>query len=152
MAKLVKCRNCEYQVARTANNCVRCHIKNPGLTTTDHFINTLCFAALLLGLMLLYKISFNDQLIQIADVEAAGFEKQYQRQTLIENAEGGWVGQWKSERIELYQFTDTVAVDLEFFSKRAAPDNVNGWNDACIHKNIILLSEGHNACQTLKQL
>ena len=112
MAKLVKCRNCEYQVARTANNCVQCHTKNPGLTTTDHFINTLCFAALLLGLMLLYKISFNDQLIQIADVEAAGFEKQYQRQTLIENAEGGWVGQWKSERIELYQFTDTVAVDL----------------------------------------
>jgi len=52
MAKLVKCRNCEYQVARTANNCVQCHTKNPGLTTTDHFINTLCFAALLLGLML----------------------------------------------------------------------------------------------------
>lgn len=152
MAKLVKCRNCEYQVARTAKNCVQCRAKNPGLTSTDHLINTTCIAAFLIAIMLLYKISFNEQLIQISDVEAAGFEKQYQRQTLIQNAKDGWVGQWKSERIELYQFADTIAVDLEFFSKHAAPDNIFGWNDACIHKNIILLSEGRNACQKLKQL
>lgn len=152
MAKLVKCKNCEYQVARTARNCVQCHTKNPGLNTTDRFLNSMFFITLLVALMLLYKISFNEQLIHISDVEAAGFEKQYQRHTLIENAENGWVGQWKSERIELYQFADTLAVDLDFFSKHAAPDNVFGWNDACIHKNIILLSEGRNACQTLKQL
>lgn len=152
MAKLVKCKTCEYQVARTAKSCVHCYTKNPGLTSTDHLINILCISTLLIAIMLLYKISFNEQLIQIADVEAAGFEKQYQRHNLLQNAENGWVGQWKNERIELYQFADTTAVDLEFFSKRAAPDNMFGWNDACIHKNIILLSEGHHACEKLKQL
>jgi hypothetical protein len=152
MAKLVKCKTCEYQVARTAKTCVQCYTRNPGLTAADHLINCMCIVTFVVAIMLLYKITFNEQLIRITDVEAAGFEKHYQRQTLIQNAEAGWVGQWQSEHIELYQFADTTAVDLEFFSKHAAPDNVFGWNDACIHKNIILLSEGRNACQILKQL
>lgn len=152
MAKLVKCKSCEYQVARTAKSCVQCYTKNPGQTVTDSLIHCISIVTFIVAMMLLYKISFSDQLIQIADVEAAGFEKHYKRQTLIDNAQAGWVGRWKSEHIELYQFADIRAVDLEFFSKHAAPDNVFGWNDACIHKNIILLSEGRNACQILKQL
>lgn len=152
MTKLVKCKTCEYQVARTAKSCVQCYTKNPGLTSTDYFINMLCVSSLLITIMLLYKITSSEQLIQIADVEAAGFEKQYQRHNLLQKAENGWVGHWKNERIELYQFEDTTAVDLEFFTKQAAPDNAFGWNDACIHKNIILLSEGQNACEKLKQL
>lgn len=152
MAKLVKCKTCEYQVARTAKSCVQCYTKNPGLTAADHLIHGISVVTLLVAIMLLYKISFNEELIQIADVEAAGFEKHYQRHTLIHNAQDGWVGRWNSEYIELYQFANISAVDLEFFSKHAAPDNVFGWTDACIHKNIILLSEGRNACQILKQL
>ncbi|HAO23525.1 MULTISPECIES: hypothetical protein [unclassified Methylophaga] len=152
MARLVKCKVCEYQVARKARTCVQCHARNPGLTATDYLIYCMFIVIIIAGIMLSYKITFNDQLIRIKDVEAAGFEKQYQRQTLIQNAEVGWVGEWYSERIEVYQFADTTAVDLEFFSKHAAPDNVFGWNDACIHKNIILLSEGRHACQILKQL
>lgn len=152
MAKLVKCKTCEYQVTQTAKSCVQCYTKNPGLTSTDHLIHCISIVTFTVAMMLLYKISFNEHLIQIADVEAAGFEKHYQRQTLINNAADGWVGSWNSEHIELYQFANIRAVDLEFFSKHAAPDNVFGWTDACIHKNIILLSEGRNACQILKQL
>tara|TARA_R100001591_G_scaffold19480_7_gene26557 strand:+ start:149576 stop:149830 length:255 start_codon:yes stop_codon:yes gene_type:complete len=76
------------------------------------------------GIMLSYKITFNDQLIRIKDVEAAGFEKQYQRQTLIQNAEVGWVGEWHSERIEVYQFANIRAVDLGvvYLSRRLCCD------------------------------
>lgn len=152
MAKLVKCKTCEYQVAQSAKTCLQCHTKNPGITATHKLINFLFISTIVVAMMLLYKISFEEPLLTISDVEAAGFDKRYKRNTLIDNAENGWVGEWQSERIELYQFANSTAVDLEFFSKHAAPDNVFGWSDACIHKNIILLSEGRNACQILKQL
>ena len=97
-------------MARTAKNCVHCYTKNPGLTSTDHLINILCISTLLIAIMLLYKISFNEQLIQIADVEAAGFEKQYQRHNLLQNAENGWVGQWKNERIELESYVVNLKI------------------------------------------
>jgi hypothetical protein len=152
MAKLVKCKTCEYQVARTAKTCLQCYTKNPGLTVTDNLLHCVSVVIFLVAMILLYRINTNEHLLQIADVEAAGFEKHYPRQTLIHNAQDGWVGRWNSEHIELYQFANTRTVDLEFFSKHAAPDNVFGWTDACIHKNIILLSDGRNACQILKQL
>jgi hypothetical protein len=152
MAKLVKCKRCEYPVAKTAKTCLQCYSKNPGITTAHYLINVIFIISIVAALMVLYKISYEEPLISLSDVEAAGFDKRYQRHTLIDNAKIGWVGEWQSERIELYQFADTIAVDLEFFSKHAAPDNVFGWSDACIHKNIIVLSEGRSACQILKKL
>lgn len=152
MAKLVKCKTCEHQVARSARSCVQCATRNPGKTATDYLVNCLCMVTMVMSLMLLYKITFNEDLLKISDVEAAGFQKHYPHRTLIQNAEVGWVGEWQKERIELYQFSDTTAVDLEFFSKRADPTNSHRWSDACIHKNIILLSDGRHACEILKQL
>ncbi|WP_057787656.1 hypothetical protein [Alishewanella sp. WH16-1] len=90
--------------------------------------------------------------LSIDDAKAAGFEKDQQKIFQIVGANDGWSGEWAGDRVELYLFSDQDSVNREAFQASVQPNNISGWVEMCVEKNLLMLSKGENACRELNRL
>ena len=73
--------------------------------------------------------SQNDADLTFAELEAAGFED-----------------------VEVYTFDDPDLENAPFYESIKTEDPGSTWADKCVHKNVILLSKGYQACDRLYEL
>lgn len=106
---------------------------------------------LVIGTLILFGCSQHHPKITIEDVEKIGFEKGDQQLYQLVNAEDGWGGVFKGETVELYQFSSTKTVNAEYFLP-IKNDNISGWQDGCVVRNLLLISKGKLACPELRKL
>ena len=94
----------------------------------------------------------NRNQLTFAELEAAGFEKYQQQFFQLVGATNAWSGTWGNEEVEIYTFDDPDLENSPFYQdvKTGGPDAK--WADKCVHKNVILLSKGHQACDQLTAL
>lgn len=90
--------------------------------------------------------------LSIADAEAAGFEKDQQKIFQMVGANDGWSGEWAGDRVELYAFSDQGSVNHKAFQASVQPNNISGWVEMCVGRNLLMLSKGENACRELEKL
>lgn len=90
--------------------------------------------------------------LSINDAEAAGFEKDQQQIFQMVGANDGWSGEWAGDRVELYAFSDYGSVNHEAFEASVQPNNISGWVEVCVGRNLLMLSKGENACRELERL
>lgn len=92
------------------------------------------------------------KVISISDAETAGFQKDKQKIFQMIGAKDGWGGKWADESVEIYEYENADLVNPDVFKSAVAKNNISGWLELCVHKNIIMLSKGNSACAALKKL
>lgn len=106
-------------------------------------------ALVLVVLMALFGCGQAAENFSIDDAEAAGFEKDQQQIFQMVGANDGWSGEWAGDRVELYEFNDQDSVNNEVFEASIQPNNVSGWVEMCVVRNLLMLSKGEYACREL---
>jgi hypothetical protein len=91
--------------------------------------------------------SQNDADLTFAELEAAGFEKHQQQYFQLVGAT-----RWANEDVEVYTFDDPDLENAPFYESIKTEDPGSTWADKCVHKNVILLSKGYQACDRLYEL
>lgn len=90
--------------------------------------------------------------LTFAELEAAGFEKHQQQYFQLVGATNAWSGRWANEDVEVYTFDDPDLESAPFYESIKTEDPGSTWADKCVHKNVILLSKGYQACDRLYEL
>lgn len=103
-------------------------------------------------LLPLFGCSQDAENLSIAAAEAAGFDKDKQQIFQMVGANDGWSGEWAGDRVELYEFNDPGSVNREAFEASVQPDNISGWVEMCVVKNMLMLTKGESACRELEVL
>ena len=106
----------------------------------------------LVALLALFGCGQAAENLSIDDAEVAGFEKGEQQIFQMVGANDGWSGEWGGDRVELYEFSDHGSVNHEAFEASVQPNNISGWVEICVVRNLLMLSKGENACRELERL
>lgn len=107
---------------------------------------------ILVALLALFGCGQAAENLSIDDAEGAGFEKDQQQIFQMVGANDGWSGEWAGDRVELYQFSDHGSVNHETFQASVQPNNISGWVEMCVVRNLLMLSKGESACRELERL
>lgn len=92
------------------------------------------------------------KVLSISDAEAAGFQKDNQKLFQMIGAIDGWGGEWANESVEIYEYKSADSVNTDLFGPAIAKNNISGWTELCVHKNLIMLTKGPTACGLLKSI
>lgn len=90
--------------------------------------------------------------LDIDQVVKVGFEKHRHLNYRAIGAIDGWEGKWCDEKVELYQYTRADNINLDIFEAEALDQHGTDWFEACQYKNVIMLSNGNQACKALMAL
>lgn len=106
------------------------------------------------GLTALLAGCSSESPLTLADLETNGFQKDQQQLYQMVNAIDGWSGYWASDRVEVYLYENDASATEEIagFASSIQEGNMSGWMEFCQHQNVLLLSKGENACESLKGL
>ncbi|MCB2426165.1 hypothetical protein [Methylophaga pinxianii] len=96
--------------------------------------------------------SSNSTDLTFAELEAAGFKKEQQQYFQLVGATNAWSGRWANEDIEIYTFDDPDLENAPFYKSIKVNTNDSRWADKCVHRNVVLLSNGEQACKRLYKL
>lgn len=94
--------------------------------------------------------------LSIQDAEAAGFIKATHKFPACRfvDAQDGWTGTWVGESVLLYVYEDSKSAEEAtiYFASEVGPDSEYGWVELCVIHNLLMLSDGDNACRELEKL
>lgn len=109
---------------------------------------------IMFGLTALLAGCSSESPLTLVDLEANGFQKDQQQLYQMVNAVDGWSGHWASDRVEvyLYENTSSATEEVDSFASSVQEGNMSGWVELCQHQNVLLLSKGESACDSLKGL
>lgn len=95
-----------------------------------------------------------DENLSIADAEAAGFVKEAQQIYQMVGAKDGWAGIWAGDVVELFEYADAYSAKerAKEFNAAVQSDNISGWVEICVVRNLVMLSKGNRACRQLEAL